>query len=74
MPICASKDGSCTHFCFARSDRIFGIPIGVLGAGLEKIIEEENQDNTEEMESTTRDINGVEEELGALLNVLPTNL
>jgi hypothetical protein len=29
---------------------IFGIPIGILGAGFEQVVEEENADNTEELE------------------------
>jgi Ion transport protein len=30
---------------------VFGIPIGVLGAGFEKVVEEENQENTEELQA-----------------------
>lgn len=29
---------------------VFGIPIGVLGAGFEEVVEQENEDNTEELE------------------------
>ena len=32
---------------------IFGIPIGILGAGFEQVLEEENEDNTEELEQRT---------------------
>lgn len=38
-----------------KNIRIFGIPIGVLGAGFEAIVAEENQDDTKELE-TDRDI------------------
>jgi hypothetical protein len=33
---------------------VFGIPIGVMGAGFEEIMEEENQDNEEELRSAPR--------------------
>jgi len=44
---------------------IFGIPIGVLGAGFEKVVEEENEDNTEEL--TERDDRNWEDLLGSPL-------
>jgi hypothetical protein len=34
---------------------IFGIPIGILGAGFEEVVQEENRDNTEELEATEED-------------------
>ena len=38
---------------------IFGIPIGILGAGFEEVVAEENQDNVEELESRDEPSNGV---------------
>lgn len=42
---------------------VFGIPIGVLGAGFEEVVQEENEDNTEELQAgiSTRELT---EELG----------
>lgn len=42
---------------------VFGIPIGVLGAGFEDILAEENDDNTEELERAAQRA-GASEELG----------
>eukprot|EP00527_Entomoneis_sp_CCMP2396_P007171 CAMPEP_0198142330 /NCGR_PEP_ID=MMETSP1443-20131203/5137_1 /TAXON_ID=186043 /ORGANISM="Entomoneis sp., Strain CCMP2396" /LENGTH=1293 /DNA_ID=CAMNT_0043805305 /DNA_START=69 /DNA_END=3950 /DNA_ORIENTATION=+ len=36
---------------------IFGIPIGVLGAGFEEVLEEENEDNVQELEGNATDAN-----------------
>ena len=44
----------CTAILGLIATGIFGIPIGVLGAGFEEILEEEHQDNTEVLETRTR--------------------
>ena len=50
----------CIYLC-----RVFGIPIGVLGAGFEEVIEEENEDNTEELQRETNNaVEDEEDELG----------
>jgi Ion transport protein len=38
-----------------KKNRIFGVPIGVLGAGFEQIVGDENKDNTEELQRCTSD-------------------
>jgi hypothetical protein len=51
-------NSNCTSFFY----RIFGIPIGVLGAGFEEVVEEENEDDTAELAAAAeRDDRGLEE-------------
>lgn len=45
---------------------VFGIPIGVLGAGFEEVIEEENQDDERELQQET-DLRGLDENIGSPL-------
>ena len=46
----------CTGICGLFATGIFGIPIGILGAGFEEIVEEETEDNTEELTRQERSV------------------
>jgi hypothetical protein len=48
-------------------DRIFGIPIGVLGAGFEEVVTEENEDNSEELQSGDVSTRSIADEIGTPL-------
>lgn len=58
----------CTGLCGLFATGIFGIPIGILGAGFEAIVEEETEDNTEELAANERAVTASQQsELGTSL-------